>query len=104
MRYLIAIISFIVLSSVASFAQQKKFDDFIPAGGAKLMCQIEGGDTILLAFLHDVWVFPRSTFKNKKQEQFFWRTVRDVKRTLPYAKLIASELLKVNMEMAKMKT
>lgn len=104
MRNLVAIILFIILSSEISFAQAKKFDAFVPAGGAKLMCQIEGGDTILLAFLHDIWVFPRSTFKNKKQEQFFWRTVRDVKRTLPYAKLIASELIKVNMEMATMKS
>ena len=32
-------------------------------------------------------------FKNKKQEEFYWRTVRDVKLTLPYAKLIAETLV-----------
>ena len=32
-------------------------------------------------------------FKNKKQQEFYWRTVRDVKKTLPYAKLICETLL-----------
>lgn len=83
---------------------QSKGDEFVPKGGARLMAQVNGNDTVLLAFLHDIWVFPRSTFKNKAQEQYFWRTVRDVKRTLPYAKLISSELTKVNMKLVSMKT
>ena len=32
-------------------------------------------------------------FKNKKEEEFYWRTVRDVKLTLPYAQLICATLL-----------
>lgn len=83
---------------------QKNGDTFVPKGGAKLVAQINGNDTVLLAFLHDIWVFPRSTFKNKAQEKYFWRTVRDVKRTLPYAKLISSELSRVNMKLVSMKT
>ncbi len=31
-------------------------------------------------------------FKNRKQEQFYWRTVRDVRKTLPYAKLAFATL------------
>lgn len=93
-----------MLLSGSSLAQNKEIEHAVPLGGAKLICQIEGGDTILLAFLHDIWVFPRTSFKNKKQEKFFWRTVRDVKRTLPYAKLIANELILVNMEMATIST
>ncbi|MEI3341704.1 MAG: DUF4294 domain-containing protein [Coprobacter fastidiosus] len=27
-------------------------------------------------------------FKNRKEEKYYWRTVRDVKKTLPYAKLV----------------
>ncbi len=33
------------------------------------------------------------TKKNKKEEEFYWRTVRDVKKALPYAKLICETLL-----------
>ena len=51
------------------------------------------GDTVLVLVLNDITVFPPLKFKNKKQEQFYWRTVRDVKRTLPYAKLICETLV-----------
>lgn len=53
----------------------------------------EQGDTALMVVLSNVTVYPPLKFKNKKQEEFYWRTVRDVKRTLPYAKLIAETLL-----------
>ena len=45
-------------------------------------------DTVLLIELRTFYVFPPEKFKNKKQEKFYWKTVRDVKKTLPYAKLI----------------
>ena len=32
-------------------------------------------------------------FRSKKEEEFYWRTVRDVRLTLPYAKLIAETLI-----------
>ncbi len=53
----------------------------------------EEGDTVLVVFLRDVTVYPPMKFKNKKQEEFYWRTVRDVKLTLPYAKLIAETIV-----------
>lgn len=52
----------------------------------------EYGDTCLYTFIRDVNVFPPLKFKNKKQEEFYWRTVRDVRKTLPYAKLAFSAL------------
>lgn len=51
------------------------------------------GDTVLVVVLHPVTVYPQLKFKNKKQEEFYWRTVRDVKKTLPYAKLICETLI-----------
>lgn len=45
------------------------------------------GDTVKMFVFNDVTVFPKLRFKNKKQEEFYWRTVRDVRKTLPYAKL-----------------
>ncbi len=52
----------------------------------------EYGDTCRLTYIRDVYVFPPMKFKNKKEEQFYWRTVRDVRKTLPYAKLAFSTL------------
>ena len=45
------------------------------------------GDTISYIPLRDVYCFPEMRFKNKRQEDFYWKTVRDVKKTLPYARL-----------------
>lgn len=53
----------------------------------------EQGDTILVLMLNEITCFPKLKFKNKKEEQYYWRTVRDVRRTLPYAKLIAETLI-----------
>ena len=52
----------------------------------------EYGDTVRMTMIRDVIVYPPLKFKNKKQEEFYWRTVRDVRKTLPYAKLAFSTL------------
>lgn len=53
----------------------------------------ESQDTLMMLVMNPIRVYPRERFRNKKDEEFYWKTVRDVKRTLPYAKLIASTLL-----------
>ncbi len=66
-----------------------------------LMVRVEQGDTLYLAFLHDVYVYPPMRFKNKRQERFYWKTVRDVKKTLPYAKMITKDMAYADAELAK---
>lgn len=51
------------------------------------------GEEVKMIVLREVTVFPPMKFKNKKEEEFYWRTVRDVKKTLPYAKLICATLI-----------
>lgn len=51
------------------------------------------GETVPMVLLSEVTVYPPMKFKNKKEEDFYWRTVRDVKLTLPYAKLICETML-----------
>jgi hypothetical protein len=88
------------LSLLAENPKSAPRDAFVPVGGARLLVQVDNNnDTIFQAYLRDVWIFPKERFRSKKQEQFYWRTVRDVKRTLPYAKLISSELLAINIRM-----
>lgn len=52
----------------------------------------EYGDTVRMTVINDIYVYPPLKFKNKKQEEFYWRTVRDVRKTLPYAKLAFTAL------------
>ncbi len=47
----------------------------------------EYGDTCRMTLIRDIYVYPPMKFKNKKEEDFYWKTVRDVRKTLPYAKL-----------------
>jgi hypothetical protein len=53
----------------------------------------EVGDTILVLHLSEITCFTPLKFKNAKEEKEYWRTVRDVKLTLPYAKLISETLI-----------
>lgn len=68
---------------------------------AQLMLRVEQGDTFYMAYLHDLYVYPKMQFKSKKQERFYWRTVRDVKKTLPYARMITREMEIADQELAK---
>lgn len=53
----------------------------------------ETGDTLAMLVFNPITIYPRERFRNKSEEEFYWKTVRDVKRTLPYAKLISATLL-----------
>jgi len=54
---------------------------------------VENGDTIAVVHLKPVYVFPEVKFKNKRQQEQYTKLVRDVKRTLPYAKLVYDTLI-----------
>lgn len=60
---------------------------------------IENGDTIYLDRLRTLYVYPPIVFSSKKQEKFYWRTVRDVKIALPYARLASHEITNLNREL-----
>ena len=53
----------------------------------------EQGDSVLMVVFNEITVYGPLKFKNKKEEDFYWRTVRDVKKTLPWAKLISETLI-----------
>lgn len=53
----------------------------------------ETGDTLAMLVFNEITVYPKERFRNKQEEEFYWKTVRDVRRTLPYAKLISETLL-----------
>jgi hypothetical protein len=69
-----------------------------------VLLQVSATDTFYLARMQDVYVYPKMVFKNKKQEQFYWRTVRDVKKTLPFAKAISQEMLLADQQLALLTT
>ena len=52
------------------------------------------GDTIPYVELREIPIYPK--LKNKKQEKFYWKTVRDVKLVYPYVKIVAKEYAMIN--------
>ncbi|MCQ2209899.1 MAG: DUF4294 domain-containing protein [Paludibacteraceae bacterium] len=78
--------------------------DDVEVGRRVPACVDECGDTIPNIWLQPVYVFPKLVFKNEKQEKFYWRTVRDVKKTLPYAKVIGGIVAECDSVMSTLKT
>lgn len=79
----------IVLILIAASLQGRAYSPY----ARKYHTVNEAGDTVLNVVLHEIVVFPPAAFKDKKAEEFYWKTVRDVKRTLPWAKLICETLI-----------
>ena len=55
--------------------------------------EAETGDTLIMLVFNPIIVYPPERFRNKDDEKLYWKTVRDVKKALPYAKLLSSTLL-----------
>ncbi len=53
----------------------------------------EESDSTLMLVFNDMVVYPQEVFVSKTQEQFYWRMVRDVRKGLPYAKLIGATII-----------
>ncbi len=60
---------------------------------------VENGDTIPFEVLPQVWVYPNpyDKYTSDRKRKLFWRMVRDIKRTYPYAKMIGAEVRKIEL-------
>ncbi len=76
--------------AVGSHAQKLKINT-VPEGVQR--AYIDGKDTIPIVSLQEVLVFPQIRFKNKRQKEKYDKLVRDIKRTLPYAKMVYETLI-----------
>lgn len=43
--------------------------------------------------LREIYIYPQVKFKNKREQARYTKLVRDVKRTLPYAKMVYETLI-----------
>ena len=74
--------------------------NILPEGYQK--AQIQNGDTIAVVNLREVFVYPPVKFKNKRERNRYNKLVRDVKRTLPLARMIRGLLIETYEEMMKL--
>lgn len=106
---LLVLTSSVWLEEAAGAAATEPFRPPFSRPGSKrnldsLVMQANHTDTVYVAYLPTVYVYPQMKFKSKQQERFYWRTVRDVKKTLPYAKMIKADMEYADREMAKLTT
>ena len=93
-KYLKILLLFLLLSASANVAQAQDEGGVVLPSVLKHAVAKWGyvinakGDTIYKVIMNNIIVYPEETFRNKEEEEIYWRTVRDVRKTLPYAKLI----------------
>lgn len=79
-----------ILCAVEGKAQILKINT-LPEGVQR--AYLDGKDTVPVIYLQEVFIFPQMRFKNKREEVKYNKLVRDVKRTLPYAKMVYETLI-----------
>ena len=52
----------------------------------RLPVDLYNGDTIPVVYLPNVYIYRTPNFDSRRQERFYWRNVRDVKKILPIAR------------------
>lgn len=86
MKHRIYILLFLLLACILKTSAQQNIRQ--SEKGYMLPVCVYQGDTIPYITLRNVYIYPRIKFKSKKQEKYYWKLVRDVKKTLPLAKEI----------------
>lgn len=87
---------FLLLMPASMFAQHVSIYDITtlePPPKKKRVYLIAGRDTLPVLELTPVYIYGKHRFKSKKQEKAYNKLVRDVKRTLPYAKMVYATLI-----------
>ncbi len=82
-----------------SHAQKK---DTIPPTGLTVSRTVYEGDSITRVDFYPLRVYPKLTFKNRRREQAYYKLIRDVKRTLPLARMIRNLLIETYEEMMEL--
>lgn len=95
LRVLLLLVAIVATGFAVSFAQQPEEEDIhyhVKAYEGFRRFVDQYGDSVRMYYIREITVYPPMKFKDKKEEEFYWKTVRDVKKTLPYAKLAFSTL------------
>lgn len=82
MRRVYGIVLALVLALCSTDAQAQNYK----SKQVKLPVDLYKGDTIPVVYLPNVYIYKPPTFESRRKERFYWRNVRDVKKTLPIAR------------------
>lgn len=90
MKAILVAISFYAISK--NVDAQSSTQDSLPFHGLPIGVVLFEGDSIPVFMLDEVTVVEKFKFKSEKQQNRYTKLVRDVKKTLPYARLCRAEI------------
>ncbi len=102
MKPVYATILTLILFSAKVVSQEVK-----PISGSKqifLETKVVHGDTLPHVTLREVSIVPKWKFRNKREYRKYSRLVRNIKKTLPYARMAAKKLHEIDAHMQTLKT
>ena len=92
MKKAITILFLFLIACLKIHSQQQVIkNNLLPKGYYK--AYVDNNDTIAIIDLKEVYIYAPYKFKNNKEKIKYMKLVRDVKRTLPYAKLVYETLI-----------
>lgn len=87
MKKYFLLLSLSLMVSLSIHAQSDSFKETISD------FELDGQDTLKTMVLSDLYVYPPQAFKNAGEEEKYKKLIRDVKKTLPYSKMIYATLI-----------
>jgi hypothetical protein len=101
MARICSIIVILILLSFKTFSQDtvKTSRDIYVAKGV-----IVDGDTLWVAELDEVYIYPQKHFQNLRQQRKYTRLILNVKKAYPWAKLAGNTMKEVNDSLLKLPT
>ncbi len=63
-----------------------------------------GGDTLWVADLDEVYIFPTKKFKNRRERRRYTRLIYNIKKAYPWAKLAGDKLADVEVHLVSLET
>jgi len=94
MRFLISsILIFFVLFPAVGQVPVKTRKDTV------LQTVVINGDTMPVINLKEIPIIPKHNFKNRFQERQYWRLVYNLKKVLPYSKIVAATVNQIELKL-----
>jgi len=79
------IIFIIFLAGLGSVGKSQNFGNRFPSPDNIVQYKLENGDTVYMARIREVYIFPKRVFTSEAQRRHYGRLVRNVKKVYPYA-------------------
>lgn len=97
MRFLLSsiLIFFVLLPAVGQVPVKTRKDTV-------LQTVVINGDTMPVINLKEIPIIPKHNFKNRFQERQYWRLVYNLKKVLPYSKIVAATVNQVESKLGSL--